>query len=386
MIGFTEPTLDNTATPVHHQYDTDDFFNAVKSGNFPSVSFLKAPAVQDAHPGNSDPLDEQAFVTKVLNFLQQQPDWKNTAVIITYDDSDGWYDHRFATPTSSSNDATQDSLTPGAGQVSVAGAATGMCGGSAPKPAGVLGGAVKRSLRPGYADPFVVVSPFAKTNFIDDTQITQASVIKFIEDNWLGGQRIGGGSFDATAGSIMAMFDFTKTTPTRRCSSIRSLARSWPQHRKTDPPRCCLDLASGLHRDSFNASRIRNTADHRVVVVSLEPARVLARFVCSAPIHPRHRHELSPEYRADNGLPRAKQCRRKCPEAAIASPDAVGRRRHRAGVDGVLRLCARLSGTYAASRGRVGRRPDRGQPPTDSPDASAERTAERDGPARQGNL
>jgi phospholipase C len=85
VIGMTDP-LDNTATPVHHQYDTDDFFAAVKAGNYPSVSFLKAPAVSDGHPGNSDPIDEQAFVTKVINFLQQQPDWKNTAVIIAYDE------------------------------------------------------------------------------------------------------------------------------------------------------------------------------------------------------------------------------------------------------------------------------------------------------------
>ena len=92
MIGSTDP-LDNTATPVHHQYDTDDFFAAVKAGNYPSVNFIKAPAFQDGHAGYSDPLDEQAFVTKVVNFLQQQPDWKNTAVIVAYDDSDGWYDH-----------------------------------------------------------------------------------------------------------------------------------------------------------------------------------------------------------------------------------------------------------------------------------------------------
>ncbi|MFW8695945.1 alkaline phosphatase family protein, partial [Mesorhizobium japonicum] len=82
MIGATDP-LDSTATPVHHQYDVNDFFAAVSAGNFPSVSYIKAPAVGDAHPGNSDPLDEQAFIANVVNFLQQQPDWKNTAVVVT---------------------------------------------------------------------------------------------------------------------------------------------------------------------------------------------------------------------------------------------------------------------------------------------------------------
>jgi hypothetical protein len=41
-------------------------------------------------------------------------------------------------------------------------------------------------------------------------QITQASIPQFIEDNWLNGARIGGGSFDASTGSIMDMFDFSQ--------------------------------------------------------------------------------------------------------------------------------------------------------------------------------
>ena len=209
-IGSSVQADGKTAEPANHQYDSDDFFAAVKAGNFPSVSFLKAPAVEDGHPGNSDPIDEQAFVTKVVNFLQQQPDWKNTAVIIAYDDSDGWYDHRYKAPTSSSFDSTTPQS---AGGKTVAGSdnlsAAGQCtAAGAVQPQGVNGGAVNGRCGPGTRTPFVVVSPWAKANFVDDTAITQASVVKFIEDNWLGGQRIGGGSFDATAGSIMNMFDF----------------------------------------------------------------------------------------------------------------------------------------------------------------------------------
>jgi phospholipase C len=201
MIGSTEPTLDNTATPVHHQYDTDDFFAAVSSGNFPSVSFLKAPSLGDGHPGNSDPLDEQQFVVNVVNFLQQQPDWKNTAVIVTYDDSDGWYDHRFQPPTTSSF-STSDFVS-----------GTAMCAatdGSSKPGVGVSGSTVNGRCGPGTRIPFIVISPFAKANFVDDVQINQSSVTKFIEDNWLGGARIGQGSNDATDNSIMGMFDFTQ--------------------------------------------------------------------------------------------------------------------------------------------------------------------------------
>jgi acid phosphatase/phospholipase C len=61
---------------------------------------------------------------------------------------------------------------------------------------------------PGTRIPFIVVSPYAKTNHVSSTYISQASVVQFIEDNWLRGQRLGGGSFDASSGSIMDLFDF----------------------------------------------------------------------------------------------------------------------------------------------------------------------------------
>ncbi len=211
-IGFTDPQ-DSTAAPVHHQYDYNDFVTAVSAGNFPSVSYIKAPAVDDAHPGNSDPLDEQAFVVNLVNFLQQQPDWKNTAVIVAYDDSDGWYDHRFAQVLRSSFDrTTTDSVNIGTGtivgadQLNGAGKCTGT---GASQGVGVNGAPVNGRCGPGTRTPFIVISPWAKSNYVDDTEITQSSVIRFIEDNWLGGQRIGQGSDDATAGSILAMFDFT---------------------------------------------------------------------------------------------------------------------------------------------------------------------------------
>ncbi|KWF11588.1 phospholipase C [Burkholderia pseudomultivorans] len=201
-IGSSFETDGKTAEPANHQYDTDDFFAAVKAGNFPSVSFLKAPAAQDGHAGYSDPLDEQAFVTKVVNFLQQQPDWQNTAVIVTYDDSDGWYDHAYTTPTRASSDAVD--------QVN----GNGKCGSGGTT--GVNGATVNGRCGPGVRIPLVVISPYAKQNYVDHTQVDQASVVRFIEDNWLGGQRIGGGSFDATAGDLRGLFDFSSkpnTTP-----------------------------------------------------------------------------------------------------------------------------------------------------------------------------
>jgi phospholipase C len=174
-----------------------DFYNAVNVGNFPSVSYIKLPAYQDGHAGYSDPLDEQAGLVKLINFLQQQPDWKNTAIIVTWDDSDGWYDHDYATPNHSSSDSVADQLN-GAGS----------CG-TGTQPAGLSGEPVNGRCGPGTRMPFLLISPWARSNYVSHGLLTQASVVNFIEDNWMPGKHIGGGSFDATmkAQGIMSMLD-----------------------------------------------------------------------------------------------------------------------------------------------------------------------------------
>jgi len=188
------------AGPANHQYDINEFFAAVSAGNFPAVNFLKAPAYQDGHAGYSDPLDEQTFIVNTINFLEATPYWNNTAVVIMYDDSDGWYDHVLA-PIINTSTGPQDALTgPGA------------CGTASMSLPGVNPVANPNALgRCGYGPrlPLVVVSPWAKQNFVDHTVTDQSSVIHFIEDNWLGGQRLGSGSFDGIANSIAQMFKFT---------------------------------------------------------------------------------------------------------------------------------------------------------------------------------
>jgi len=181
--------------PANHEYDIDDFYAAVKAGNFPAVAFLKAPAYQDGHAGYSDPLDEQAWLVQVISFIEQRPEWRDTAIIIDWDDSDGWYDHAFVEPTSASY-ATADVLN-----------GAGLCG-SGPPPPGLGGDPVNGRCGPGPRIPFFVISPYAKANYVSHTLITQSSIVRFIEDNWLRGERLNNGSFDATAGSIMDMFDF----------------------------------------------------------------------------------------------------------------------------------------------------------------------------------
>ncbi len=181
---------------ANHQYDLHDFFDAVRVGNLPAVSFLKAIAAQDGHAGYSDPLLEQDFLVRTVNSIILSPFWKNTAIIIMYDDSDGWYDHQMSPVLNSS--AVLNSASPGNGdQLN----APGVCGNGAPLD-GIQG-------RCGYGPrlPLLVISPFAKPNFVDHTLTDQSSVLRFIEENWSTGQ-IGGGSFDELAGPLWNMFDF----------------------------------------------------------------------------------------------------------------------------------------------------------------------------------
>ncbi len=171
---------------ANHQYDLNDFWAAVEANNMPAVSYLKAAAYQDGHAGYSDPLDEQTFLVNTINRLEQSKFWDSTAIVIAYDDSDGWYDHALAPIVSKSSDPQYDALS-GAGQ----------CGTPAP-------GAYSDRCGYGPRLPLLVISPFAKRNFVDHATTDQSSILRFVEDNWNLG-RIGNQSFDALAGNLNSM-------------------------------------------------------------------------------------------------------------------------------------------------------------------------------------
>jgi phospholipase C len=178
---------------ANHQYDLSSFDAALGANNLPAVSFLKAGEYQDGHAGYSDPLDEQQFVAGTINKLEKSKDWKSTAVILAYDDSDGWYDHVTPPVVNGSTDAAVDQAA---------------CG---TKPAS--GGYADRC---GYGPrlPLLVISPYSRTNYVDHKVTDQSSVLRFIEDNWHTG-RIGDHSFDSRAGSLTGMFDFWQRPDTR---------------------------------------------------------------------------------------------------------------------------------------------------------------------------
>jgi phospholipase C len=175
---------------ANHQYDISEFSQTLIHNNLPAVSFLKAPAYENAHPGNSDPLDEQNFVVNTVNQIEKSRDWSSTAIIITYDDSDGWYDHVAAPVVNGSNDPAHDAA---------------ICSAKSPNPK--LGGALDRC---GYGSrlPLIVISPYTRQNYVSNNMTDQSSIIKFVEDNWLHGQSVDNtavsGSFADIAGSLDA--------------------------------------------------------------------------------------------------------------------------------------------------------------------------------------
>jgi phospholipase C len=187
------------AGQANHEYDVDDLIEAAKADNMPAVSYVKAVRYETGHAGGiSDPLNEQVFLVNTINALQKTKQWKKMAIVIAFDDSDGDYDHQFG-PVVNGSTSVLDMLN-----------GPEVCGSGNP----VLGTA---ELRCGYGPrlPLLIISPYAKRNFVDHTVTDLTSITRFIEDNWALG-RIGGGSYDAVAGPLTNMFDFAARKPTKR--------------------------------------------------------------------------------------------------------------------------------------------------------------------------
>jgi len=175
---------------ANHQYDLSDFWTALDNGNLPAVSYVKAGAYQDGHPGYSDPIDEQIFLVDTINRLMMSREWEHMAIVIAYDDSDGWYDHE-AGPVAGQSNTPYDFLL-GTN-----------CGGPLPVP----GEKYEGRCGVGPRLPLLVISPWARQNYVDHTLTDQSSILRFIEDNWDLG-RLGNESTDEKAGSLWRMFDF----------------------------------------------------------------------------------------------------------------------------------------------------------------------------------
>ncbi len=146
-----------------HLKDYADLQEAIRKGSLPAVVFYKPEGKLNQHPGNCDVISADRHVAGLVRELQKSPQWKNMAIIVTYDENGGLWDH------------------------------------VAP-PSGDRWG-------PGMRIPAIVISPFARKHFVDHTYYDTTSILKFITKRFglepLAGVR-------EKAGDLVNVFDFAK--------------------------------------------------------------------------------------------------------------------------------------------------------------------------------
>ena len=142
LPGFTDVGQDRQYGNVQ---DLGRFFAAARTGALPSVSWI-LPDEQDSEHPPSLVSTGQSFVTKVIDAVMRSPDWRSSAIFLTWDDWGGFYDH-------------------------------------------VVPPAID-ALGYGIRVPGLVISPYAKQGFIDHQTLSFDAYLKFIEDDFLGGERL----------------------------------------------------------------------------------------------------------------------------------------------------------------------------------------------------
>lgn len=156
----------------------------------PAVSWVKAPAASDAHPGYSSPVPDDHFVGDLVNRLQASPYWKDSVVIVAFDETGGWWDH-VSPPDLGGNFATWVNGSPNLSGCQYTGDGL---------PCGEAGD--------GPRMPVLVISPFAKSGFVDHDQLDTASLVNWVEWNYHLPALGVWGNRDTNAGSLRNAFVF----------------------------------------------------------------------------------------------------------------------------------------------------------------------------------
>jgi acid phosphatase len=146
-----------------HLQDENNFFTDLGNDNLPAVSFIKQIGENNEHPGYTDLLQGQQATADIVHAIQNSPDWAHTAIIITYDENGGRWDHV-----------------------------------SAPDANGIWGD--------GTRVPTIVISPYAKQGFVDHTQHDTLSILKTVEQRF---DLKPLNSLDAAASSLSNDFQLT---------------------------------------------------------------------------------------------------------------------------------------------------------------------------------
>ena len=131
---------DGTAAKAAHLKDETDFVAAVKSHTLPAVSFIKPYGIDNEHPGYTDVLTGEQHTESLIQLVRSSDYWKNTAIIITYDEHGGFWDH--------------------------------------------VGPPVVDRWGPGSRVPALVISPFAKRGYVDHHYYDTTSILALLEHRY----------------------------------------------------------------------------------------------------------------------------------------------------------------------------------------------------------
>ncbi|HSS93633.1 MAG TPA: alkaline phosphatase family protein [Candidatus Dormibacteraeota bacterium] len=157
----------------------------------PSISWVKAPQIDDGHPGYSGPALEDAFVGDLVAKLKASDYWKDTALFIAFDETGGWWDH-VSPPDLGGHFATWINGSPNLSGCQYPGIPGAPCG-----EAGL-----------GPRMPALVISRFARKGFVDHNLLNTASLAKWVEWNHRLPALGVWGNRDVTAGSLVNAFRF----------------------------------------------------------------------------------------------------------------------------------------------------------------------------------
>jgi phospholipase C len=191
----------NLSYPQANRHQRDiSVFDAALAGTpvsgtvptLPAISWVKAPQIDDGHPGYSGPALEDAFVGDLVSRLKASRYWKDTALVIAFDETGGWWDH-VAPPALKGNFAPLDVN----GQPNLTGCQYPGIPGAPCGEAGL-----------GPRMPVLVISKFAKRGYIDHQLLNTASLSKWVEWNHRLPALGVWGNRDKNAGNLTRAFDF----------------------------------------------------------------------------------------------------------------------------------------------------------------------------------
>ena len=90
MPGFK--SFQKSPALMSHLVSLSEFYTDVKSGHLPEVCWIVPTAADSEHPP-ADSARGMRHVSELINAIMQSPEWKDTAIIVTWDDYGGFYDH-----------------------------------------------------------------------------------------------------------------------------------------------------------------------------------------------------------------------------------------------------------------------------------------------------